>query len=601
MNASLQTSFLLIGHRATGKSTLGRAVAERFDCPFWDVDDLIEQKTGRTAADLVRMDVEAFRTLEEHTLADVLRERPYGIYAAGAGLRRFPTDLCIIWIDRDGWEENATTDRAPLRSDLPLAEEFAWMHKTRTPRYRETAHARLRLERGCSVTDAAGRLATLISWLNASVRSPLFQQTWMVPRVQRQLSRCLADVLRFGLRGVEIRSDVFPACPEIPTATLASLRTDDASFFPSARHADVWDCDIRFLHHLALDSVHPRPLILSVHAPDAFRDHFDALLHARDRIGTRYPAWSELLEIKYAPLIKSWPELRFAWQLCSAHERTGGRVHFLPQGKRWRWMRIVRGQKSSHINYVAPGCTEESVGPPGLEYFLPCAVPPRPSALFGVIGDPVEHSRGDTFHRAISLERDQHPIGYVKIPVRRSEIDFALHLLPTLGVKNLSVTSPLKSAVAHSNFVGNASNLPAGNTLRFTDGYFALHDTDEEGVAHALGILKMRGITPGPVAVFGSGDVSFAVTRACERSGWSPITRVSARSGWPEFQAESFQLIINASGASDSAQHGAPSARAWIDLHYSGITRVPDVEVWLNGTPVYEAQALAQRRIWGLE
>lgn len=594
---------LLIGHRTSGKSTLGRLLARELHLPFIDIDVLIESATGQSASDLVRLDELRFRRIEEESLTRTLQSTSDGIIATGGGMRRFPPGILTVWIDRDGWEESAASGRIPLHPDWSLEKEFSWMRKVRTPRYQAAAHWRLHLERGCGEEEALQRLLLIHRWLRASKGSPVLRNTWLAPRSQRTLRKCVEDVALFGLSGVEIRSDFFSVCPKPRVPVLASLRTNDFSFLEGSEAALAWDCDIQFVHQLDLSKAEPRPLILSVHAPDVFKQYFDALLQARSEVSARFPDWAEHIALKYAPVIKSWPELRFAWQLCSSYERSGGTIHFLPQGKRWRWMRTIRILTCSHLNYISPGCAGDSTGPPTLDYFLPCAVPPTPSALYGVIGDPVDHSMGDVFHRAMSLERDLESIGYVKIPVRRNEIDFALHLLPTIGVRGLSVTSPLKAAVSHSNFVGCPPDLPAGNTLSFVDGCFSLSDSDEEGVASVLLSLEDRGVDPGSVVIFGSGDVTHAITRACVRTGWGPITRVSARQGWTSLdQKTPIQLIINASGSSDLAMDGSPQSRAWVDLHYSGITRVPEnTDIWISGTEIFKAQALAQRRIWGLD
>ena len=68
----MKHSFLLIGHRASGKSTLGQALAKRFRLPFTDLDAVIEAAEGASAAELVAKDEAAFRLLETDALAGLL-------------------------------------------------------------------------------------------------------------------------------------------------------------------------------------------------------------------------------------------------------------------------------------------------------------------------------------------------------------------------------------------------------------------------------------------------------------------------------------------------------------------------------------------------
>ena len=47
-------NIILIGMPGTGKSTVGRALADRLGYDFVDVDDLITQATGRTLPEILR-------------------------------------------------------------------------------------------------------------------------------------------------------------------------------------------------------------------------------------------------------------------------------------------------------------------------------------------------------------------------------------------------------------------------------------------------------------------------------------------------------------------------------------------------------------------
>lgn len=63
-------SILLAGAPGSGKSTVGRALSERLGRSFIDLDELIEARTGRTAAQLITEDGETrFRALEDEALS----------------------------------------------------------------------------------------------------------------------------------------------------------------------------------------------------------------------------------------------------------------------------------------------------------------------------------------------------------------------------------------------------------------------------------------------------------------------------------------------------------------------------------------------------
>jgi shikimate kinase / 3-dehydroquinate synthase len=81
----MPTTLLLHGFMGTGKSTVGRLVAERAGVPFIDLDDLVVERAGRSIPDIFATDGEAaFRRLEADALAHVLGGPPH-VLALGGG------------------------------------------------------------------------------------------------------------------------------------------------------------------------------------------------------------------------------------------------------------------------------------------------------------------------------------------------------------------------------------------------------------------------------------------------------------------------------------------------------------------------------------
>ncbi len=66
---------VLIGPPSSGKSTIGRLLAERLGAEFVDVDELIEQRTGKLIGEIFASDGEpAFRELETATTIEVVTD-----------------------------------------------------------------------------------------------------------------------------------------------------------------------------------------------------------------------------------------------------------------------------------------------------------------------------------------------------------------------------------------------------------------------------------------------------------------------------------------------------------------------------------------------
>jgi len=169
----------LIGYRATGKSTVGRILAERLDRPFADADREVEVLSGRSIRSIFEQDGEpAFREVESQvlaTLADRLSEG--GIVATGGGaillernrrvLRRFGF---VAWLTADaetlahrlGSIRQEVEDRPPLTSAGTLG-EIAGVLESRTPLYREVADAEV-----STVARDANQVASAVleSWAN---------------------------------------------------------------------------------------------------------------------------------------------------------------------------------------------------------------------------------------------------------------------------------------------------------------------------------------------------------------------------------------------------------------------------------------------------
>jgi len=76
----------LIGFMGTGKTTVGRLVAESLHFDFLDTDELIQSSTGRSVAEIFSREGEsAFRALE-HRVVNELAARGQTVISTGGGL-----------------------------------------------------------------------------------------------------------------------------------------------------------------------------------------------------------------------------------------------------------------------------------------------------------------------------------------------------------------------------------------------------------------------------------------------------------------------------------------------------------------------------------
>jgi 3-dehydroquinate synthetase/predicted kinase len=83
---ALDRHLALVGFMGAGKSTLGPLLAERLGRPFISVDEVVEERTGESVAEVFERRGEAeFRRHEEDAAADVLVRRPLGVVELGGG------------------------------------------------------------------------------------------------------------------------------------------------------------------------------------------------------------------------------------------------------------------------------------------------------------------------------------------------------------------------------------------------------------------------------------------------------------------------------------------------------------------------------------
>lgn len=82
----MKTNIALIGFMGTGKTAVGRLLAQKLNRRFMELDLLIEQQAGKSIPDIFKRDGEiAFRELEIRVTKEIAGEK-YAVIACGGGL-----------------------------------------------------------------------------------------------------------------------------------------------------------------------------------------------------------------------------------------------------------------------------------------------------------------------------------------------------------------------------------------------------------------------------------------------------------------------------------------------------------------------------------
>jgi shikimate kinase len=90
------SNIVLVGFMGSGKSTVGRILADRLESEFVDTDCLIEERTGRSIQKLFSQDGEAqFREIEARVVRSVA-SRDRQVIAAGGGVVLRPENVACL-------------------------------------------------------------------------------------------------------------------------------------------------------------------------------------------------------------------------------------------------------------------------------------------------------------------------------------------------------------------------------------------------------------------------------------------------------------------------------------------------------------------------
>jgi shikimate kinase len=142
-----------VGLPGSGKSTIGRRLAKALGVDLLDTDMAIEQRTGRTIADIFATDGETeFRRIEENVVRAALAEHD-GVLSLGGGAVTSP-GVCaalaghtVVYLEINAVEgvrrTGGNNNVRPLLAGPDRAEKFRALMAKRIPLYRRVATIRV--------------------------------------------------------------------------------------------------------------------------------------------------------------------------------------------------------------------------------------------------------------------------------------------------------------------------------------------------------------------------------------------------------------------------------------------------------------------------
>ena len=137
----------LIGFMGTGKTSVGRLVADQLHFDFLDTDDVIETRQGRTIADIFQTDGEkSFRALEQQLVGDLALRAKTVIATGGglptqsgnlAGLKTHALIVCLWASPEKIWERVRNQTHRPLLHDPDPQMKIRELLAAREPFYKQ--------------------------------------------------------------------------------------------------------------------------------------------------------------------------------------------------------------------------------------------------------------------------------------------------------------------------------------------------------------------------------------------------------------------------------------------------------------------------------
>ena len=161
----------------SGKTAVGRQLAERLGLPFADSDAEIEARTGVDIAYIFEREGEAGFRIRERDMIDELTNRPGIVLATGGGAillpenrERLSTRGTVVFLDATVDQQLQRTRRGrhrPLLATIDPRSRLEELMHVREPLYRSIAAITIRTD-SRKLSWVAGEIATALSECSAS-------------------------------------------------------------------------------------------------------------------------------------------------------------------------------------------------------------------------------------------------------------------------------------------------------------------------------------------------------------------------------------------------------------------------------------------------
>lgn len=141
------SNLALVGFMGTGKSSVGRLVADLLHFTFLDTDDVIVARAGKSVADIFAQEGEAVFRERERQLVEELTRRTRTVIATGGGLpvhmenlaslKSHALVICLWAAPERIWERVRNQSHRPLLREGDPIQKIKELLAAREPVYRQ--------------------------------------------------------------------------------------------------------------------------------------------------------------------------------------------------------------------------------------------------------------------------------------------------------------------------------------------------------------------------------------------------------------------------------------------------------------------------------
>ncbi len=269
------------------------------------------------------------------------------------------------------------------------------------------------------------------------------------------------------------------------------------------------DMDPSFLHKTIQD--HPRTkFILSYHNFEKTPDDLEAIYQKM----SRYEAYT----YKIAAFASSTNDALRMLLFGKHHPK----VSVICMGERGEFARILGPVAGNRVDYarldVSNGTAPGQLSLTQLVDLYCYSSLNEETAIYGLIGDPVEKSIGHRYHNQVFSDQKKNAV-YVKMKVKPEELEEFIPLAKAIGMRGFSVTMPLKEAIVPfiDEIDSDAKKIGAVNTLLFKNGKIFGANTDGIGALDA--IEKKIDVRGKKMVLIGAGGSARAIAFEAQKRG----------------------------------------------------------------------------------